>query len=947
MNTEKLWSSIASWFMVRPRTSGFLIFLVLISTVTIISTQRIQMISEARDNEMNVILEDIHQSIEQSLKNCYTTTVSLALCIDDDGIPQNFDLVGKKLFQSNPIVSSIELVPNGVIKYIYPLKGNEAAMNLDILGSNYLKEEAKKSIETQRIYFAGPLKLAQGGIGIVGRLPVHNGNKFWGFTAVVIKIETLLNIPRIKFLDKSKYEFQFSKENPITNKEEFFIPSKLDLSKSYYKNYSIPDSGWKLYLIDKKPYSVYTEVIMRLLSGLIISLVLGVLISKLLKKPEELKLLLKEQEEKLLRNEMKFKSIFEQSSIGFALTGASSGYFIEVNDKFCDMLGYTIDEIKEKSFADITHPEDVEISIQNFKNLGEGKIKEYSSEKRYITKSGNLIWAHLTVSRLWESTEKPSVNIALIKDITLKKEAQKLIEKSETRFRSIFENSPLPLWEKDFSGVKNYLIELGLMNKNPDTVYSFFDEHPEVVYKCISLIKITDVNSECLVLHKVKDKAFLLKNLYSSVDLESLDDVKKQLVAISQNIKKFSMDSRIKNEEGQYRDINLRWNVIQGYEDSLERVILSTQDITDRKNSEISILNSQKNIKSLVDTIDGIVWEYDFENSVCTFVSKKVKKILGYSVNEWMSSPTFWQDHIYAEDLAQVSELTASATKNKKNIDYEYRMMTKSGNIIWIRSISGFIFDGDIAISSRGIMIDITLMKEAEMNLKHSLHLVTEQNKRLLNFSYIVSHNLRSHTSNIESLIDLIESAESEDERNEMIHLLKSVSNSLDDTMVHLNEVVNINTNIGLMISPLNLSTYIAKTKEILSEKIHLNEVTFVTNIPDDLVINYNPAYLESIFYNLISNAIRYRHPERKPVITIQWHKENDIDVIEISDNGIGIDLVRNGDKIFGMYKTFSNNPDARGIGLFITKNQIEAIGGSITVESEPNVGTTFKIYVK
>jgi PAS domain S-box-containing protein len=947
MNTEKLWSSIASWFMVRPRTSGFLIFLVLISTVTIISTQRIQMISEARDNEMNVILEDIHQSIEQSLKNCYTTTVSLALCIDDDGIPQNFDLVGKKLFQSNPIVSSIELVPNGVIKYIYPLKGNEAAMNLDILGSNYLKEEAKKSIETQRIYFAGPLKLAQGGIGIVGRLPVHNGNKFWGFTAVVIKIETLLNIPRIKFLDKSKYEFQFSKENPITNKEEFFIPSKLDLSKSYYKNYSIPDSGWKLYLIDKKPYSVYTEVIMRLLSGLIISLVLGVLISKLLKKPEELKLLLKEQEEKLLRNEMKFKSIFEQSSIGFALTGASSGYFIEVNDKFCDMLGYTIDEIKEKSFADITHPEDVEISIQNFKNLGEGKIKEYSSEKRYITKSGNLIWAHLTVSRLWESTEKPSVNIALIKDITLKKEAQKLIEKSETRFRSIFENSPLPLWEEDFSGVKNHLVELDLMNKNPETVYSFFNEHPEELYKCISLVKIIDVNQECLKLHKVKNKESLLENMNQLIDLESFDAIKKQLVAISQNVKQFSIESRIKNMKGQYRDISLKWNIIEGYEDSLERVILSTQDITEHKTAEITIINAHQKIESIINTIDGIVWEYDLKTMSSTFISEKVEQILGYSVGDYMKNPVFWEDHIYPEDRELALGFSSIINKEYKNHDYEYRMITKSGKIIWIRDIASFVFENEKPIISRGIMIDITVMKEAEMNLKHSLHLVTEQNKRLLNFSYIVSHNLRSHTSNIESLIDLIESSESEDERNEMIHLLKSVSNSLDDTMVHLNEVVNINTNIDLMISPLNLSTYIAKTKEILSEKIHLNEVTFVTNIPDDLVINYNPAYLESIFYNLISNAIRYRHPERKPVITIQWHKENDMGVIEISDNGIGIDLVRNGDKIFGMYKTFSTNPDARGIGLFITKNQIEAIGGSITVESEPNVGTTFKIYTK
>ncbi|TRX22053.1 PAS domain S-box protein [Flavobacterium franklandianum] len=947
MNTEKLWYNIANWFMIRPRTSGFLLFLFLVFTVIIISAQRVYTISENQDNEMNVILNDINQSIEHSLIICYTTTVALELSIDDAGIPQNFDLIGKELFESNPIVSNVQIVPNGVIKYMYPLKGNEAAMNLNVLTSNSLQKESNKCIKAKKIFFAGPFKLAQGGIGIMGILPVHKENKFWGFTAVVIKLETLLDIPRIKFLDKSKYEFQFSKKNPITNKEEFFIPSKLDLSKSYYKNYAMPDSDWNLYLIAKKPYSIYAEVIIRLFLGLIIAIALSILTSRFLKKPIELKLLLKEQEEKLLKNEMKFKSMFEQTAVGFALVDASSGCLIEANDKFCDMLGYTSDEIKDKHFTNFTHHEDVEKSIQNFKSLGEGKIKEYSVEKRYITKSGNPIWVQLTVSRLWESNQKPSTNITVIKDITSKKEAQAQLEKSETRFKSIFENSPLPLWEKDFSAVKNHLVELDLMNKKPETVYSFFDEHPDELYKCVSLVKIIDVNHECLKLHKVKDKALLLENVIDLIDIEPFDEVKQQLVAISQNVKQFSIDSQIKISNGQIRDINLRWNIIEGYEDSLERVILSTQDITDSKIAEADILNSHQRTESLINTIDGIVWEFDFETMTFTFVSKKVETILGYTVAAYMGIPNFWEDHIYPEDREYALRTSKLVNKTHKNHDYEYRMIAKDGKIIWIRDIVNFVIEIDKPVISRGIMIDITIMKEAEKTLNNSLYLVSEQNKRLLNFSYIVSHNLRSHTSNIESIISLIESADTEEERNEMMHLLKSVSLSLDETMSHLNEVVNINTNIGLMISPLNLNIYFTKAKDILCEQIQLNEVSFVTNVTDDAVINYNPAYLESILYNLISNAIRYRHPQRKPIITIKLYNEKGENVIEVSDNGIGIDLARNGDKIFGMYKTFSNNPESRGIGLFITKNQVDAMGGTITVASDLNIGTTFKIYIK
>ena len=102
---------------------------------------------------------------------------------------------------------------------------------------------------------------------------------------------------------------------------------------------------------------------------------------------------------------------------------------------------------------------------------------------------------------------------------------------------------------------------------------------------------------------------------------------------------------------------------------------------------------------------------------------------------------------------------------------------------------------------------------------------------------------------------------------------------------------------------------------------------------------------MESILLNFISNAIKYSHPDRTPVLEIEAHQRQNQLILEIADNGIGIDLEKNGDKLFGMYKTFSNNPDARGIGLFITKNQIDAMGGKVEVNSELGKGTRFSIY--
>ena len=946
MSTESKWSNFVDWFVIRPKTSGFLIFLVFSIGVVFLNTLRYQILKDSEQNEMNIILKNIHQNIEESLRTSYGTTVSLALCIDDNGIPQNFEEISRKLLESNPVVSAVELVPNGAIKYIYPLKGNEAALNLNILDSSTLQQEARKSIKTQQIYFAGPLKLKQGGTGIVGRIPVYNQNKFWGFTAVVIKFETLLNAAGINSLDQTKYYFQFSKVSPITNKEEFFLPIQGDFSKNQYVSYVMPQSDWKLYLIKKEKNGFLHIFILPLLFGVFIAAFLGVLTTKLLNKPKKLQLLVDAQVNELQKNEMKFKSIFDQATVGFAIVDANSGDLLQVNEKYCSMLGYSEEEINKKNFSLFTHPDDVPASLINLKNLRKGVVREYSSEKRYLTKTGEIIWVSLTVSPLWKVNEKPTVNIAFIKDITITKQAQELIEKSETRFRSLFDNSLMPLWEEDFSGVKKYLIELDLMNKSPEYVYSFFNENPDEFYKCISLVKIIDVNYECLKLHKVKDKPTLMENLTQLIDSGSFDEVKKQLVAISQNAKQFSIDSRIKNMLGEYRDINLRWSVIQGYEESYERVILSTEDITERKASEKIIINSQKNIKSLIDTIDGIVWEFDIPTAALTFISKKVEKILGYSVKEYLSCPTFWEDHIYSEDKKWVLEYSASLNEKGINHDYEYRMLNKKGEIVWIRDIINFVFENDVPVSSRGIMIDITKTKQAENDLSSSLDLVTEQNKRLLNFSYIVSHNLRSHSSNIESITSLIEFSESEEETLEMVQLLKKVTQSLNDTMHNLNEVVNIKANINIVSEPLNLRQYSEEAIAILTEQIAIKDVQIINNIASDVIVVYNPAYMQSIFLNLISNAIRYSHSDRKPEITIDFYTEKDKKVLQISDNGIGIDLNKNRDKIFGMYKTFSTNSDSKGIGLFITKNQIDAMGGSIYVESEPNIGTTFKIYI-
>jgi signal transduction histidine kinase len=120
--------------------------------------------------------------------------------------------------------------------------------------------------------------------------------------------------------------------------------------------------------------------------------------------------------------------------------------------------------------------------------------------------------------------------------------------------------------------------------------------------------------------------------------------------------------------------------------------------------------------------------------------------------------------------------------------------------------------------------------------------------------------------------------------------------------------------------------------------------VHLINDIPENYTMFVIPAYLDSIVLNLLTNGIKFRGPNRDAYVRLSAQRDGKATVITVEDNGLGIDLAMHGDKVFGLYKTFHQNTDSKGLGLFITKNQVEAMGGTITVESQVDAGTTFMI---
>lgn len=235
--------------------------------------------------------------------------------------------------------------------------------------------------------------------------------------------------------------------------------------------------------------------------------------------------------------------------------------------------------------------------------------------------------------------------------------------------------------------------------------------------------------------------------------------------------------------------------------------------------------------------------------------------------------------------------------------------------------------------------------KSTATALMNSVAQYGKHNKRLLNLAQTISHNLRTYTTNIQSLTEIIDSETNIEERQIAIQHLRKVTADLNETIAHLSEIVSIENTEEVEKTELNLNDYLRKTEHTINGYADQSKAVFINRVAADVTVNFNPAYLESVLLNFATNAIKYAHTDRFPVIEFDFYEQQEQKVLTITDNGLGINLDRYGDALFGLYKTFHQHEEANGFGLYITKYQIETMGGKVTVDSSVGKGTTFKIF--
>lgn len=374
---------------------------------------------------------------------------------------------------------------------------------------------------------------------------------------------------------------------------------------------------------------------------------------------------------------------------------------------------------------------------------------------------------------------------------------------------------------------------------------------------------------------------------------------------------------------------------IQEGEQSLFQVY--TVDVTQSIEAQKELMEKGKKYRSLFNnSYDGIYKSTPQGRFVD--VNPALVDMLGYSTAEELKSID-----IKTELYFKIEDRKIMAAHE----DDQYPLRRKDGSTIWVEDHSYYEYDekGNI-LFHHGILRDVTSKLEKKAELEDLLAVTENQNEKLQNFAHIISHNIRSHSSNLSALVQFMESETDPKARQQFFDMLKTSTTKLEETIRNLNESITVQ-NQNKEREKRRLKDEVDNTFKVLSGKIIKGNIKVKTDIPEDLEVNVIPAYLDSILLNLISNSIKYRSEERKPHIHITASHQGDSARITVSDNGIGIDMKKNGDKVFGMYETFHNNKDARGFGLYITKNQIEAMDGRVEIESTLNEGTSISVYLQ
>ncbi len=578
------------------------------------------------------------------------------------------------------------------------------------------------------------------------------------------------------------------------------------------------------------------------------------------------------------------------------------------SDENYRILGYEVGEVTPSfdNFLNRVHPEDLYHVQKTIDDLF-----EHLSYQRYfcrvITKN-NAQLKHIECEIFITQGQNGEIVRfnGFTRDISDRRLAEMQIIESEKKYKHLFENNPIPAWIID------------------------------------SDFKFLDVNKAAIKNYGYSYEEFLSM---TAIDIRP-DEEKGRFINLDRINSHITDKGFWKHKKKNGAIIEVEINVVEiNYEGRKCKLIIAN-DITEKKEAEQALIQSEANLHLILDLIPQSIFAKDYEGRFL-FVNQSFSDLHGHSTTEMIGRSI-------KKTIPVIDELDPLLQHDREVI--------RSGEVKIIPELKFTTHTGETRVyhvtklpyqpagkknnAVLGIAADITEQKRAESERMKMLEEIVQRNIDLEQFSYIVSHSLRAPIANLLGINDLINNEDLT--TDEKIFLLKGISESikrLDNVIIDLNQVTQIKHAVNEKKELITFSNLVNSIKSNIDNLSNNPDIAINTYFNEFDTFYSVTNYMHSIFYNLISNSIKYKQPGVPLICEITSRKNDDNILLIFKDNGMGIDLNKTGDQIFELYKRFHiGAAEGKGMGLFMVKTHVESLGGKISVSSEINKGTEFKI---
>ncbi len=431
------------------------------------------------------------------------------------------------------------------------------------------------------------------------------------------------------------------------------------------------------------------------------------------------------------------------------------------------------------------------------------------------------------------------------------------------------------------------------------------------------------------------------------------DDIEKTLSGWKKSLRtgeKFTIENRWRpNENVDYRWFLMRCVPVRGSNGEIIMWVGSQTDIQEQKEAQMALQESTEQFQFLAESMPQLVWTSD-PNGFHDYFNKKWVEFTGYDL-EASKGTQMWKNLLHPDDQTRAANRWQESLMTGKPYQIEYRFKRASdGEWRWFLARALPILDqeGNI-VRWFGTCTDIEEQKRNEELLAETNKELHTINEDLDSFVYTASHDLKLPIINMAGIFhELIKNVTFHDSDAELlIGMFDKSLQQINATISDLSEIVKVQKNINANREKVQLTELVEEVKLSIQDMIQASDAKINVDFTQVPTLTFSRVNLKSIFYNLISNSVKYRSEARTPVVNISTHKEGDYVILTVQDNGMGMNMERHGPKMFQMFKRFHNHVAGSGLGLYIINRILQKNGGHITVQSQEGHGTTFTVYFK